>query len=306
MLRVVRNSKTALLLHYEENMPQRRKIMNKFFIERNACPACKSINKEQLLKLRYDKAPVREYLNSWYSYKSIDPDYLEGGHYTLNECGDCGLIYQEEILNESALVRLYNEWIDYEKVSERIRKTYSVRHYFNHVRVLVNAISYMGILPGALKVLDFGMGSGTWCHLVKGFGCDVYGAELSQQRIDYAEGIKVIGYSEIPDRRFDFINTEQVFEHLAEPLEMLIYLKQSLTPDGIIKISVPEGADIGKRLKAWDWERLKICDSTEKLQRINNIWYWEFPMGSGDENSLNAVAPLQHINCFHRGVLVRY
>ena len=49
--------------------------------------------------------------------------------------------------------------------------------------------------------------------------------------------------------RFDFINTEQVFEHISEPLETLKELKTLLKPGGIIKISVPTADDINRRLK---------------------------------------------------------
>jgi len=67
---------------------------------------------------------------------------------------------------------------------------------------------------------------------------------------------------------------------------------------------VPEGWDVKRRLKMWDWRALRVCDSSDQLKHIMSIWDWEAPKGSGCENSLNAVAPLQHINCFDRDVLV--
>jgi SAM-dependent methyltransferase len=153
------------------------------------------------------------------------------------------------------------------------------------------------------------MGFGTWCYLAKGFGCHAHGTELSQTRIDYAKGIDVIAWKDIPGYRFDFINTEQVFEHLSEPLEVLGYLRQSLKPNGLIKINVPDGWDLKKRLAAWDWETLKQYQLSEtpegEVERIKTIWDWQPPDGDGSENSLLAVAPLQHINAFHYESLVR-
>ncbi|HPD58019.1 MAG TPA: class I SAM-dependent methyltransferase [Smithellaceae bacterium] len=119
--------------------------------------------------------------------------------------------------------------------------------------------------------------------MVKAFGCDSVGLELSTERIENAKlnGIKVITWNEIPDQRFDFINTEQVFEHIPEPLQTLRHLKTALKTDGILKISVPTANDINRRLKIMDWKAPK-----------------------GTSNSLNPVAPLEHINYFTRSSLV--
>ena len=117
-----------------------------------------------------------------------------------------------------------------------------------------------------------------------GLWLGVYGTELSQARIEYAKasGIKVITWEDIPNYRFDFINTEQVFEHLSEPMETLVHLKRALKPGGMIKISVPNGWDIKRRLRIADWIAPK-----------------------GFRNSLNPVAPLEHINCFNHEVIVK-
>ncbi len=120
--------------------------------------------------------------------------------------------------------------------------------------------------------------------MARAFGGEAYGTELSISRITYAqsEGIKVIAWDEIPEHRFDFINTEQVCEHLPQPLETLRYLAASLRPNGLIKISVPNGSDFKRRLKAADWTAPKFY-----------------------RNSLNAAAPLEHINCFNYQSLLR-
>lgn len=117
-----------------------------------------------------------------------------------------------------------------------------------------------------------------------GLWLGVYGTELSQARIEYAKasGIKVITWEDIPNYRFDFINTEQVFEHLSEPMETLVHLKRALKPGGMIKISVPNGWDIKRRLRIGDWTAPK-----------------------GSRNSLNPIAPLEHINCFNHEVIVK-
>jgi SAM-dependent methyltransferase len=94
----------------------------------------------------------------------------------------------------------------------------------------------------------------------------------------------VITWDDIPKYRFDFINTEQVFEHIPEPLETLRHLIKSLETNGIIKISVPTANDVDRRLKIMDWEA---------------------PIDS--RNSLDPVTPLEHINYFKRSsIRIRY
>jgi 2-polyprenyl-3-methyl-5-hydroxy-6-metoxy-1,4-benzoquinol methylase len=107
---------------------------------------------------------------------------------------------------------------------------------------------------------------------------------VSRSRREYAgaHGIIVISWDKIPDYRFDVIHAEEILEHIPEPLETLSYLKNSLKPEGIIKVSVPDGYDIKKRLSILDWTAPKFS-----------------------KNSLNSVSPLEHINCFNRDSLIR-
>lgn len=261
--------------------------MNKYFTKRESCPACTSEEWTTLIKLAYsDDSPLREFLTTAYSTTGVELEYLEGSHYTLDECNNCGLIFQEEIPNDLLMVRLYEHWIG-DSVESSIRITqeqHTLEILSEHLYEFMKVLWYFDTLPSDVKVFDFGMGWGTWCRLAAGFGCDVYGTELSESRIEYAQarGTKVISWQEIPDHKFDLIYAYTVFEHLAEPLETLTYLKQALKPGGLVYITVPDGWDIKRRLDAWDWKAPK-----------------------GSKNSLMPVNPLQHINCFTHDALVQ-
>jgi 2-polyprenyl-3-methyl-5-hydroxy-6-metoxy-1,4-benzoquinol methylase len=266
----------------------------KWFNVRQTCPICRSLCRETLVALPYAEPPVKNHLDSWYSY---DPECIKEGDYRLDECQRCGLIYQREILNEQAMAQLYNEWIDYHRLFERNKNKHTSDRGIAQAQELVNVCLYFGTTPGKLKVLDFGMGFGTWCYLAKGLGCQhVYGTELSQTRTAYAKDITLIDWEALPHYQFDFIHTEQVFEHLPHPLETLIHLSNALSPGGVIKISVPDGKGIKEKLKAKDWQALRA----QKLP-INSREIW----GQGAQNTLNAVAPLEHINCFNYDVLLK-
>jgi hypothetical protein len=182
--------------------------MNEYFSVRQSCPCCKSTSNTTLCQIGYTESPIKEYLDSFYSPIGIgvEFEYLEGGYYILNECRDCGLIYQEEVSDDFLMHKLYEQWLDPMVILERHNNGRDARHFLWVAREIANVIQYFDAVSGQLKFFDFGMGWGKWCFVAKGFGCDVYGTELSQVRIDYANasGIKVISWEEIPDHQFDF------------------------------------------------------------------------------------------------------
>jgi SAM-dependent methyltransferase len=120
--------------------------------------------------------------------------------------------------------------------------------------------------------------------MVKAFGCNSYGLDLSSARAGHArsDGVTVLNRTDLGRYRFDFINADWVFEHIPNPLETLIDLKKTLKEDGLVGISVPLVGDTERRLK---------------------IMNWNAPKESKD--SLNPIAPLEHINCFRRETLLR-
>ena len=260
--------------------------MNRYFFNRERCPACISANSISLRKIAYNEAPMAEHFAQHYSAFDIEKEYLKymsGNYYILNECLDCGLIYQRDVPNDFLIEKIYNEWLDAEKVLERHDRKRQLNFFISLAGDIVKVIRHFGVLPSELQFLDFGMGLGTWCQLAKGYGSDVYGTDISKVRCEYvkASGIKVISIDELDAYKFDYINADQVFEHLATPLETLCGLREILKPNGIIKISVPNGCDIKSRLEVNDW---RAPDDSE--------------------TSLGAVAPFEHINCYNYDVLV--
>ena len=145
-------------------------------------------------------------------------------------------------------------------------------------------IAFFNRAPSQLKILDLGMGWGQWARMAKAFGCEVYGVELCPRKAGYASshGIRVISLDQIKDHLFDLINFDQFLEHVSDPAGSLSSARDSLKPGGVIKVSTPDGGDIKRRLEVLDW-------SAPRESR----------------NSLNAVAPLEHINCFNSKSLQR-
>jgi 2-polyprenyl-3-methyl-5-hydroxy-6-metoxy-1,4-benzoquinol methylase len=260
-------------------------MLNPNFANRDKCPACTSCRLNKIYQSPFDSPPIKDYLKSFYTPQGkVEFEYLKGATYLLYECEACGLIFQGEVPDENLMERLYTHWIDPQKVFLQHHKQYKLGHYLRYAQEIMQIIAYFNVIPSSLTFFDFGMGWGEWALMAKAFGCESYGYELSKELIRYAKknGIKVVSWEEIPQHQFDFINTEQVFEHISKPLETLCYLKMALKTGGVLKISVPTANDIEQRLEIMDWRIPK-----------------------GNRNSLNPVAPLEHINFFRRKSIVK-
>lgn len=252
---------------------------------RTQCPTCGSEQLTSLYKESFFHKDIKAYLTSAYGQSSsFDMQCFEGEEYSLLQCAACDLIFQESIPELPMMAALYEQWIDADKALKQ-RSLYEIAYYVRYSQDISQLLSYIGRPPATVKVLDFAMGWGRWALMAKAFGCQVYGVELSEQRIEYAQknGIEVIAWKDMPDYEFDIINADQVFEHLAEPTEVLAKLKQSLKSDGLIKICVPNSSGMRYRLKKMDWLAPK-----------------------GSLKSLNPVAPLEHINCFYRKSMIEF
>lgn len=252
--------------------------MKENFVYRSRCELCDSDRKQTLISIPFSDSLVWDFLESYYQSR-IDKSVIEGTNYEVVECLDCKFVWQAYVCNDQLMDELYNVWIPAE-LSLKKQKYANASLYNNHAYDLI-AVSYLfSEQPYKISILDFGMGWGHWCRMAKAFGYSVKGFEVSAPRLAYAReiGIDVIdNYSDIGKDKFDFINSEQVFEHITNPLQTLNYLSSSLKTGGIIRISVPNGSIALKQLK----------HSSQKNWKATK----------------NELHPLEHINCFTHSTL---
>lgn len=254
------------------------------FIERTACPSCNSKDINEIYSSPYEDDIMTSYLNNFYNPQGrIEHDFLKGIDYTLVECVNCQLIYQQFIPDGFLMNKLYEEWIDPSFAHGNSLKR-NLRYHTKNSYEIIDVIQESKKLPNELSFLDFGMGWSEWCIMANAFGVVVYGTELSKERIDHAlkNGINIVDWDDLPNHQFDFINTEQVFEHIPEPLETMKHLIKSLKKGCLIKISVPNCMNIKRNLKSPNWSE-----------------------SANSERSLNAAAPLEHINCFNATSIIK-
>ena len=201
---------------------------------------------------------------------------LRSGNYRVVVCTNCDFIYQDPVLNEAGMQALYVNWIGHEQSLQKKQtaKSKLYRQYAGQVGTLSRIIDKR---PDQTRVLDFGMGWGYWSRMAQAHGLNVVGYELSAQRIEHARkmGITVIDDLTVVEDDFDFIYANQVFEHLPNPLQTLQALCQRLKATGIVYIRVPDGRGVARGLAQRSWAP-----------------------------DLDAIHPLEHINCFTRKTLI--
>ena len=258
--------------------------MNAFFLQRQCCPACESRQLREIYRRDYDAEVMQQYLHDFYSRQgACHLSRLEGASFILARCEQCTCVFQQEIPNEQLLFELYEVWLDPSKTFGLYATSYGLDYYLAYLTDIYRYLRLFQRTPKQLKFFDFGMGWGNWLVAARAYGVNVFGSELSPKRTAHAAavGITNLNYDEIPNYNFDFINIDQVFEHVPDPLAILKHLTSALSPGGFLRIAVPNGNNIGALLKIDDWKAAK-----------------------GSRHSLNALAPLEHINCFSTQALL--
>lgn len=247
---------------------------------RERCPCCLSSRVSLVYEEPYAGVGVSEYLIRHYEGRASPlPD---GFVYRLSRCGDCGLTFQAFIPDQRMLDDIYDHWV------EGSRSEAESQFDLNQYRYLSEQVEFMiqhvGKRPAEIKALDFGFGWGHWARMAMGYGCDVFGVELSRERQAFGRsiGMHVVDLDELPSGTFDFVHTEQVFEHLAHPRQVVDKLAAALQPNGLLKISVPDAARALSKLAGVG--AFRALDAGEQM----------------------AIAPLEHINSFTRESLVAF
>ena len=98
-------------------------------------------------------------------------------------------------------------------------------------------------------ILDFGCGTGEFLYNSQKIFKKGFGIEPDKSRIQYSENNKIKFFKNIKEieklnLKFDSIFLFHVFEHLINPIDILIQLKSKLKKNGILIIEVPHANDL--------------------------------------------------------------
>ena len=251
------------------------------FVERRACPACQSPQTETVFANAFRDGAVGDFIRVYYK---IEPEIFGDAEYRLARCQRCALLFQVYVGDDALLKQLYGDWINDSNHPDDDREYQAITAHPAHHRdahEILSAAAYLQVSPQQLTTLDYGMGWAMWARAAHDVGCRSYGTELSDERNQYAaaHGIQVVSGDQLPQGIFDFVNTEQVMEHIPDVRETVSQLVAALKPGGILKISVPRADG--------------IAGTVAKLQRGEPLTFDEFM----------PIQPLEHVNSFTSSAL---
>ena len=164
------------------------------------------------------------------------------------KCPESGVVLLAESLDFESKHYLKNtdNWRDgsndFEiKINNKIMKTTDLNDNTRRLSLLKPQIKNK-------RILDFGCGDGVFLELAKQVAEETVGVEtneISLQRVLKKDIECFSSLSELgKNKKFDIITMHHVLEHLSNPIEILLQLKQFLKAEGKLIIEVPHARDI--------------------------------------------------------------
>lgn len=169
-----------------------------------------------------------------------------GNTANVMQCKHCGLVFldqtsfsfpkdfYEKEYHQTYLTHVEPDALDPKKYYEKMLQT--TKKWADKINEL---------LTGEEVVLDLGCSTGHLMTQIQGKAKKVYGHDLSEKEIAFAKNELGFDADNVPlDQRFeegmfDYITMIFVFEHIAEPVSFLNYIKKFLKPTGKLIMLVP-------------------------------------------------------------------
>ena len=277
------------------NAPTRPVCNAAYFVVREACPVCLSKKIETLYVGSYTADPVKSFVLSHYKGQGkVDFGTLAGTDFVVDECGDCGAIYQRHVPNDLLLDKVYNEMIGQETLFPRAMRGLTLANFEFIAGELIEVFALAKKRPGEVKFLDYGFGYGAWSRVAVGLGAQVYATEISPEKIAFGReiGVKMITEAELAAIQFDIVHTEQVFEHLVHPRADFMKLAKRVAPGGILKIAVPPAGNIRRLLTSRGMSSVSPLESD-----------WQSPaerQAARASAGYMCIVPMEHLNVLTR------
>lgn len=226
------------------------------FLERAVCPGCEYGESISLFCAPFTDARMQQFLKRKFKDPRAITEFVGEATYELRKCGRCSLVYQRHVLTDEYSQLLYGKWLlEADAEPELSKERLEPSEHVLYANELLMVGRFFGRPHHLVRLLDYGLGRGWWCRMAMALGFEAIGTDLAPALVAdaRARGISAIDISELESQRFDFINTEQVLEHVTRPLDVVRQLRKSLRPGGVIKVSVPNGRGIERRIPLMDW-----------------------------------------------------
>lgn len=177
--------------------------------------------------------------------------------FTLTECAHCHFLITNPRPDANSIGKYYKspDYISHSGSTKGIVNTcYIIARHFT-LRWKLRIISRLKN-PG--RLLDFGCGTGEFVHLAGKKGWKAKGVEPSayaREKAQLLNGLASIypHQSEIDNEHFDCITLWHVLEHVPDINATLNKLKQSLSPNGLIFVAVPNHLSEDSKIYGETW-----------------------------------------------------
>lgn len=198
---------------------------------------------------------------------AYDNRFHQPGLYEIVWCSPCNLGMTRPQLSHEDLVDLYRKHYSQDGL-EREEKITKLDSEYNHSWIsslkqkLKRFISSRPVLPSdwSGNLLDFGCNDGEQLEIYRQTNqFELYGLDINPSAVAIAQrkGFKVHcgDLKDAPwgDHFFDVIVLSQVIEHLPDPIEALIEIRQKLKPGGHLLLTCPNAASFWSRAFRLAW-----------------------------------------------------
>ena len=246
-------------------------------LQRLKCPICEETS-EVIFSRAYSRPEFQPLVERAGMAKAV-----EGKPYEIRRCAPCELHFQTWAMEDRELAGWYSPPAGPETFLAEISK--QKLHWFAHMTE--ESLVLRQVCPSPLpRVLDFGCNWGKWASMALAHGCEVFAVEVNRDAAAFcaSRGIRIVALQELQDLRFDFINVDQVMEHLTAPLQIAKVLSAALRPGGLMKFSTPDNPALGSRL------------AQAERAGTNDVL---------DLRTLDALLPFEHVNLYNHRSLRR-
>lgn len=216
--------------------------------EAQQCPLCQSRRLACHLKASF---PSEQRHAS--AYQCTNSGY--GRHPDILQCRDCRFVFLKERPNAKELAQLYGAVEDPVYEREEAGRLVSFDAHLARVEQVTGP-------PAGRRLLDVGAYTGLAVEAAKIRGWDAVGMELCRWAVESGsrrgrhlvlgapgdESVRALG-------RFDVVTMWDVIEHLADPAQVLLAVRQHLRPGGCVVIHTMDVDSVFARLagKRWPW-----------------------------------------------------
>ena len=205
------------------------------------CPVCD--RSEAVVIMRFTPELLSE-INPTYSseeFKNIVSGKEE--FLTYSKCGNCGMVYCENIWDDDTIRRIYVDTVDHSRNKDEILL---IGKRLSLARIWTNILRTLKLLGKEkledLKIIDFGCGWGDFLDTVQGYGVNAVGYDLDSDKTELAteRGNKIV--DDINELKsfgpVDVVVMLSVLEHLQDVKYSMNLVKDMLKRGGLFVFSV--------------------------------------------------------------------